>query len=46
MKYIYKMSEEMFYKTLADAKDCKMTIEEYVTKTFGLLGERVKVEIA
>lgn len=45
MKYIYKMSREMFWKTFADAEESKMTVEEYITKTFGLLGECVKVEI-
>lgn len=45
MKYIYKMSREMFWETAQDAWDSKMTIEEYITKTFGIIGECVKVEI-
>lgn len=45
MKYIYKMSMEMFLETSKDAMESGMTIEKYVTKTFGLLGECVKVKI-
>lgn len=45
VEYIYRMSSEMYWKTVADAKDCKMTIEQYVTATFGLRGKCVKVEI-
>lgn len=46
MGYIYRMSRKMYLETVADAKDCKMTIEQYVTATFGLRGKCVKVEIA
>lgn len=45
MEYIYRMSRKMYLETVADAKDCKMTIEQYVTSAFGLLGKCVKVEI-
>lgn len=45
MEYIYRMSREMYWRTLADVKDCKMSIEQYVTETFGLRGKCVKVEI-
>lgn len=45
MKYIYKMSRKMYQETLEDARKCEMTVAEYVTATFGLLGECVKVEI-
>lgn len=45
MEYIYGMSREMYLETVKDAKDCKMTVEQYVTATFGLRGKCVKVEI-
>lgn len=45
MEYIYRMSREMYWETVAEAEDCKMTIEQYVTATFGLRGKCVKVEI-
>lgn len=45
MEYIYRMSRKMYMETAKDAKDFKMTIEQYVTETFGLRGKCVKVEI-
>lgn len=45
MEYIYRMSRKMYLETIADAKDCKMTVEQYVTATFGLCGECIKVEV-
>lgn len=45
MKYIYKMSKKMFFKTLIDANKAKMSVEKYVTAHFGLRGECIKVEI-
>lgn len=45
MKYIYKMSRKMYHETAFDANRARMTIKEYITKTFGLIGECVKVEI-
>ena len=45
MEYIYRMSRKMYEETLANAWKCKMTIEQYVTATFGLRGKCVKVEI-
>lgn len=45
MKYVYRMSKEMFLETVIDARKAKMSVEEYVTSTFGLRGECVKVEI-
>lgn len=46
MEYIYRMSRKMYLETIADAKDCKMTVEQYVTATFGIRGKCVKVEVA
>lgn len=46
MEYIYRMSRKMYLETVADAKDCKMTVDQYVAETFGLCGKCVKVEIA
>lgn len=45
MEYIYKMSRKMYLETVADAKDCKMTVEQYITAVFGLLGKCIKIEI-
>lgn len=39
MEYIYRMSKEMYWRTVADAKDYKMTVEQYVMSTFGLRGK-------
>lgn len=46
MEYIYRMSRKMYFETAANAKDCKMTVEQYITATFGLRGKCVKIEIA
>lgn len=46
MEYIYRMSRKMYLQTIANAKDCKMTVEQYVTTTFGLRGKCAKVEIS
>lgn len=46
MEYIYRMSRKMYLETVVDAKECKMTVEQYVTATFGIRGKCVKVEIA
>lgn len=45
MGYIYRMSGKMYMETVLDAKKCNMTVEQYVTETFGLLGKCAKVEI-
>lgn len=45
MEYIYRMSRRMYQEADADARKCKMTIEEYVTATFGIRGKCVKVEV-
>ena len=45
MEYIYRMSRKMYLETIADSKDCKMTVEQYVTATFGIRGKCVKVEV-
>lgn len=45
MEYIYRMSRKMYDGTLKDERKCKMTVEQYVTETFGLRGKCVKVEI-
>lgn len=45
MKYVYRMSKDMFYETLADAKRCSMHITQYITENFGLIGECIKVEV-
>lgn len=45
MKYIYRMSRQMFFETAVDARNANMTVEKYITATFGLLGECVKVEV-
>lgn len=46
MEYIYRMPREMYWETVKDARECKMTVEQYVTATFGIRGKCVKVEIA
>lgn len=46
MEYIYRMSRKMYWETVKDAEDCNMTIEQYVTETFGIRGKCIKVEIA
>lgn len=45
MKYIYKMSFSMYLELLRNALESRESVEEYITKTFGLLGECVKVEV-
>lgn len=44
MGYIYKMSKEMYEEVIKEAKYSKMSVEEYVTATFGLVGKCVKVD--
>lgn len=44
-KYIYKMSRDMYWATVFDAERCGMSITEYVTRYFGIIGECIKVEI-
>lgn len=46
MEYIYRMSKRAYMETVKDAMVQGMTVEQYVTKTFGLLGKCIKVEIA
>lgn len=45
MEYIYRMSRKMYWETVKDAEDCNMTVEQYVTETFGLRGKCVNVEV-
>lgn len=45
MKYIYRMSRQMFFATLVEAQKSKMKVEQYITANFGIRGECVKVEI-
>lgn len=45
MKYVYRMSREMFNQVKNDAKISNMRINEYITIFFGLKGECIKVEI-
>lgn len=46
MEYIYRMSIGMYWRTVADAYDCGMTVEEFVSERFGFRGKCVKIEVA
>lgn len=45
MEYICRMTTGMYWRTIADSYDCGMSVEEYITATFGLRGKCVKAEI-
>lgn len=44
-EYIYRMPEKIFLETAVWAEAARMSVEEYVTKYFGLLGRCAKIDV-